>query len=61
MDDYLQRIPIIVTANDLSYLFAPLVREGRMEKYYWKPTREDLVNILWQMYKVLIEACHPSL
>ncbi|KAK9865373.1 hypothetical protein WJX84_003077 [Apatococcus fuscideae] len=51
MDDYIQRVPIIVTANDLSYLFAPLVREGRMDKYYWKPTQEDLVNILWQMYK----------
>lgn len=20
-------------------------------QYYWKPTREDLVNIIWQMYK----------
>ena len=23
-----------------------------MTKFYWQPEREDLVNILWQMYKV---------
>ena len=22
-----------------------------MEKFYWNPTREDLVNIVWQMMK----------
>jgi len=47
----LQRIPIIVTGNDLSKVFAPLLRDGRMEKFYWNPTLEDLSNILHQMYK----------
>lgn len=46
-----RRIPIIVTGNDLSTVFAPLLRDGRMEKFYWKPTMEDLTNILFQMYK----------
>lgn len=46
-----RRIPIILTGNDLSTVFAPLLRDGRMEKFYWKPSREDLVNILFQMYK----------
>ena len=46
-----RRIPIILTGNDLSTVFAPLLRDGRMEKFYWKPSREDLVEILWQMYK----------
>lgn len=45
------RVPIIVTANDLSTVFAPLLRDGRMEKYYWDPTREDLMGIVGHMYK----------
>ena len=48
----MHRVPIIVTGNDLSRIFAPLVRDGRMAKFYWKPTREDLVSILHQMYRV---------
>lgn len=49
--DHVKRIPIIVTGNDLSRVFAPLIRDGRMDKFFWQPTREDLVGILWQMYK----------
>jgi ribulose bisphosphate carboxylase small subunit len=41
-----QRIPIIVTGNDFSTLYAPLVRDGRMEKYYWEPTRDDRIGIV---------------
>ncbi len=29
-------VPIFVTANDLSRLYAPLVRDGRMDKFYWQ-------------------------
>lgn len=50
--DLVQRVPIIVTGNDFSTLFAPLVRDGRMAKFYWEPDRIDLINILFQMYKV---------
>ena len=32
-------------------MFAPLIRDGRMEKFYWCPENEDLVSILLQMYK----------
>jgi hypothetical protein len=46
-----RRIPIIATGNDMSTIFAPLVRDGRMEKFYWHPTREDLTSIIWQMYR----------
>lgn len=50
-NEWIRRIPIIVTGNDLSTVFAPLLRDGRMEKFYWQPTVEDITNILWQMYK----------
>lgn len=33
--DITNRIPIIVTGNDFSTLYAPLVRDGRMDKFYW--------------------------
>jgi hypothetical protein len=42
----LHRVPIIVTGNDLNTLYAPLVRDGRMEKFYWVPTYEDKIGIV---------------
>ncbi len=42
----IQRIPIIVTGNDLSTLYAPLIRDGRMEKFYWEPDRDDRIGIV---------------
>ncbi|WP_413163589.1 ribulose bisphosphate carboxylase small subunit [Capilliphycus salinus ALCB114379] len=42
----LQRIPIIVTGNDFSTLYAPLIRDGRMEKFYWEPTAEERTEIV---------------
>ncbi|NEP62175.1 MAG: AAA family ATPase [Symploca sp. SIO2G7] len=42
----IQRIPILVTGNDFSTLYAPLIRDGRMEKFYWEPNREDRIGIV---------------
>ncbi|MCO5611678.1 hypothetical protein L7F22_065934 [Adiantum nelumboides] len=50
-EDVVKRIPIIVTGNDFSTLWAPLIRDGRMDKFYWQPTREDIFNIVDQMYR----------
>lgn len=43
--DEIPRVPIVTTGNDFSTLYAPLVRDGRMEKYYWNPTRDDRIGI----------------
>jgi ribulose bisphosphate carboxylase small subunit len=40
------RVPIIVTGNDFSTLYAPLVRDGRMDKFYWEPSHEDRLGIV---------------
>ncbi|WOK96324.1 ribulose bisphosphate carboxylase/oxygenase activase, chloroplastic isoform X1 [Canna indica] len=48
--DVTHRVPIIVTGNDFSTLYAPLIRDGRMEKFYWQPDRDDITNIVHQMY-----------
>lgn len=42
----LHRVPVIVTGNDFSTLYAPLIRDGRMEKFYWEPDRDDKVGIV---------------
>lgn len=42
----IQRIPILVTGNDFSTLYAPLIRDGRMEKFYWEPDRSDRIGIV---------------
>lgn len=49
--DTTHRIPIIVTGNDFSTIYAPLIRDGRMEKFYWQPNCEDIVNIVHRMYE----------
>ncbi|TYI81442.1 hypothetical protein E1A91_D05G154400v1 [Gossypium mustelinum] len=49
--DITNRVPIIVTGNDFSTIYAPLIRDGRMEKFYWQPTKEDIVNIVHRMYE----------
>jgi ribulose bisphosphate carboxylase small subunit len=35
-----------VTGNDFSTLYAPLIRDGRMEKFYWEPDRDDRIGIV---------------
>lgn len=42
----IKRVPILVTGNDFSTLYAPLVRDGRMEKFYWEPDHGDRVGIV---------------
>ena len=46
----LPRIPIIATGNDFATLYAPLIRDGRMQKFYWEPSYEDRLGIVSGMY-----------
>ena len=45
------RVPVICTGNDFSTLYAPLIRDGRMEKFYWSPTREDRVGVCCGIFR----------
>ncbi|PZO57602.1 MAG: ribulose 1,5-bisphosphate carboxylase [Phormidesmis priestleyi] len=47
----LPRIPIIATGNDFATLYAPLIRDGRMQKYYWEPSHEDRIGIVIGMFE----------
>ena len=46
----LPRIPIIATGNDFATLYAPLIRDGRMQKFYWQPSEADRVGIVSGMF-----------
>ncbi len=47
----ISRVPIVCTGNDFSTLYAPLIRDGRMEKYYWSPTREDRIGVCMGIFQ----------
>ncbi len=47
----IHRVPILVTGNDFSTLYAPLVRDGRMEKFYWQPSHEDRLGIVQGIFE----------
>lgn len=44
-------MPVVATGNDFSTLYAPLIRDGRMEKFYWSPTREDRIGVASGIFK----------
>jgi hypothetical protein len=45
------RVPVICTGNDFSTLYAPLIRDGRMEKFYWSPTRSDRIGVALGIFR----------
>lgn len=51
-DQPIQRIPIVVTGNDFATLYQPLVRDGRMEKFFWEPNRDDRIGIVAGIFQV---------
>jgi ATP-dependent 26S proteasome regulatory subunit len=47
------RIPIIITGNDFSKLYGPLVRAGRMTAFQWIPTQTERAEIVAAIFKEL--------
>ena len=50
-NEEIPRVPVICTGNDFSTLYAPLIRDGRMEKYYWNPTRDDRIGVCMGIFQ----------
>lgn len=48
-----KRIPIIVTGNDFTKLYEPLVRAGRMTAFAYEPTAEERDQIVAQVFPEL--------
>merc|ERR1711968_345916 len=56
------RVPIICTGNDFSTLYAPLIRDGRMEKFYWNPSRADRIGVATGIFKEdAVEFANPNM
>lgn len=49
-------MPIIITGNDFSKLYAPLVRAGRMSAFEWIPTPEERCAIVCTIFPELTQA-----
>lgn len=49
------RVPIIVTANDLTRLYEPVRRPGRMTLLEWKLTRDELTEVVARIFPELGE------
>jgi len=47
------RIPIILTGNDFTKLYAPLVRAGRMVSFEWTPKMDEKVAIVEKIFAEL--------
>lgn len=47
------RIPIVITGNDFTKLYEPLVRAGRMTAFEWLPNQEERIEIVSSIYPEL--------
>lgn len=45
------RVPIIITGNDFTTLYKPLVRTGRMESFAWSPSSSEKYEIVRTMFE----------
>jgi len=53
------RVPIIITGNDFTKLYNPLVRAGRMSAFEWVPTIEEKAEIIQAIFPELTsQECH---
>jgi SpoVK/Ycf46/Vps4 family AAA+-type ATPase len=48
-DKSLRRVPVFVTGNDLSKVYPPLRRPGRMHPFFWLPTEHERQEIVQQV------------
>ena len=48
-----QRVPIIITGNDFTKLYEPLVRAGRMSAFEWIPSLDERVELVGAIFPEL--------
>jgi rhodanese-related sulfurtransferase len=46
-----RRVPVIVTGNDFSRLYAPLTRAGRMDLWHWEPSRVEIAAMVHETFR----------
>lgn len=50
-----RRVPIIITGNDFTKLYEPLVRPGRMVSFCWTPTLDEKATIVSHIFNGIID------
>lgn len=45
-----ERVPIVVTANDLASIHSPIYRDGRMRRFEWKPSFDERAEVLASIF-----------
>lgn len=50
-----KRVPVILTGNDFTKLYEPLVRAGRMTSFQWKPTLDEKIQIVSRIFPEISE------
>jgi SpoVK/Ycf46/Vps4 family AAA+-type ATPase len=46
-----RKVPVFVTGNNLARLYPPLRRPGRMRSMSWRPTNEELVQVVQGLFR----------
>jgi hypothetical protein len=46
-----KRVPVFVTGNNLARLYPPLRRSGRMRSTSWRPTPDELVEVIFGLFR----------
>ncbi len=54
-DRVLRRVPVFVTGNDLSKVYPPLRRPGRMHPFFWLPTEAERQQIVEQIMNSILD------
>lgn len=45
------RVPVFFTCNYFNRLYKPLIRDGRANRFDWKPTREEKIAIVTSVFR----------
>ena len=56
----LRRIPVFVTGNDLSKIYPPLRRPGRMRPFFWLPNEEERQEIVERIMDSVLEQAETA-
>lgn len=59
-DRSLRRIPVFVTGNDLSKIYPPLRRPGRMRPFFWLPNEEERQEIVERIMDSVLEQAETA-
>lgn len=50
------RTPVIVTANHLDWIYAPVIRSGRMTSFHWEPRLKERAEMIKSIFPELSES-----